>query len=118
MFQKKLSQKRRLQINLFVFLDFYVAALCNLGFTIWGSCIEQVWAPLVYSKQNFADTSFLLLFTICFFHGPRKSFNCMNTFKQKHISNKSVRPHSQKQDYIEVQGYMWYCRQVEMTDKK
>jgi len=31
-----------------VFLDFCVAALCNLGFTIYGSNIEQVWSPLVY----------------------------------------------------------------------
>jgi len=28
--------------NKFVFLDFYVAALCNLGFAICGSYIEQV----------------------------------------------------------------------------
>jgi len=40
-----MSQKRRLQ---FVFSDFYVAALCNLGFTICGSYIEQVWSPLIY----------------------------------------------------------------------
>jgi len=33
--------------NTFVFLDFYVAALCNSGFTICGSHIEQVWPPLV-----------------------------------------------------------------------
>jgi len=32
----------------FVFLDFYIAALCNLGFTICGSYIEQVWPPLLY----------------------------------------------------------------------
>ena len=30
-----------------VVLDFYVAALCNLGFTICGSHIEQVWPPLL-----------------------------------------------------------------------
>jgi len=30
-----------------VFLDFYVAALCNLGFKICGSSIEQVWPPLL-----------------------------------------------------------------------
>jgi len=30
-----------------VFLDFYIAALCNLGFTIRGSYIEQVWPTLV-----------------------------------------------------------------------
>jgi len=35
-----------------VFFGFYVAALCNLGFTICGSYIEQVWPPLVYSKQG------------------------------------------------------------------
>ena len=29
-------------INKFVFLDFHVAALCNLGFAICGSYIEQV----------------------------------------------------------------------------
>jgi len=29
--------------------DFYVAALCNLGFTICGSYIEQVWPPLIYA---------------------------------------------------------------------
>ena len=32
--------------NKFVFLHFYVAALCNLGFTICGSYIEQVWPTL------------------------------------------------------------------------
>jgi len=32
-----------------VFLDFYVAALCNLRFTICGSCMEQVWPLLEYS---------------------------------------------------------------------
>jgi len=34
--------------NMFVFLDFHVVALCNLGFTICSSYIEQVWPPLVY----------------------------------------------------------------------
>jgi len=29
-----------------VFLDFFVAALCNLSFTMCGSYIEQVW-PLL-----------------------------------------------------------------------
>jgi len=33
--------------NKFLFLDFYVAGLSNLGFTICGSYIEQVWPPLV-----------------------------------------------------------------------
>jgi len=33
--------------NKFVFLHFYVAALYNLGFTICGSYIEQVW-PLLH----------------------------------------------------------------------
>jgi len=28
-----------------VFSLCYVAALCNLGFTIWGSYMEQVWPP-------------------------------------------------------------------------
>jgi len=32
--------------NKFVYLNFYVAAQCNLGFTISGSYIEQVWPPL------------------------------------------------------------------------
>jgi len=32
--------------NKFEFLDFYVAALCNLGFRICGSYIGQVWPPL------------------------------------------------------------------------
>ena len=32
-----------------MFLDFYVAAFCNLGFAICGSCMEQVWPPLVWS---------------------------------------------------------------------
>jgi len=31
------------------FLDFYVAALCNLSFMICGSYIEQVWTPLLYA---------------------------------------------------------------------
>jgi len=38
--------------NKFVFLDFYLAALCNMGFTICGSYIEQVWSPLTYSKWD------------------------------------------------------------------
>jgi len=33
--------------NKFVFSNFYVAALDNLGFTICGSFIEQIWPPLV-----------------------------------------------------------------------
>jgi len=41
-----MSQKRRLKK--IAFLDFYVAALCNLGFTICGSYMEQVWPPLEY----------------------------------------------------------------------
>ena len=32
-----------------MFLDFYVAALCNLGFTIRGLYLKQVWPPLLYS---------------------------------------------------------------------
>jgi len=40
-----------------VFLDFYVAALCNLGFTICGSYTEQVWPPLVYSNSNVLYTT-------------------------------------------------------------
>jgi len=32
--------------NKFVFLDFYVAALCDVGFTICGSYMVQVWPPL------------------------------------------------------------------------
>jgi len=39
-----MSQKRRLQI--LVFSDFYVVALCSLGFTIFGSYTEQVWRTL------------------------------------------------------------------------
>jgi len=34
-----------------VFSDFYVAALCVVGFTICGSFIEQVCPPLVYTLQ-------------------------------------------------------------------
>ena len=34
--------------NKFLFSDLYVAALCNLGFTICGSYMEQVWPSLVY----------------------------------------------------------------------
>ena len=33
--------------NKFVFLDFYVAALCNLDFTVCGSYIEHVLATPV-----------------------------------------------------------------------
>jgi len=33
--------------NKFEFSNFYIV-LCNLGFTICGSYIEQVWPPLVY----------------------------------------------------------------------
>jgi len=32
--------------NEFVFFGFYLAALCNSGFTICGSCIQRVWSPL------------------------------------------------------------------------
>jgi len=32
-----------------VLLDFYVAALYDLRFTICGSYTEQVWPPLVYN---------------------------------------------------------------------
>jgi len=32
--------------NIFVFLDFYVAALCNLGVATCGWYTEQVWPPL------------------------------------------------------------------------
>jgi len=34
-----------------VFLDFYVVALCNLGFTMRGPYTEQVWPPLLYTEQ-------------------------------------------------------------------
>ena len=37
----------------FVFLDFYDAALCKLGFTICGSYIEQVQPPLPYCIPMF-----------------------------------------------------------------
>ena len=40
--------------NKFVSLDFYVAALCNLGFKICVSYIEQVWPPLVYAVYSLA----------------------------------------------------------------
>ena len=60
-----ISQKRRLQLNScfwnfmfeFVFLEFYVAALCNLGFTICGSYIEQVWPPLAYYIKSYCGTT-------------------------------------------------------------
>jgi len=42
-----MSQKRRSQINS-CFKIFMFAALCNLGFTICGSYIEQVWPPPLY----------------------------------------------------------------------
>ena len=35
-----------------MFLDFYVAALCDLGVTICGSYIEQVWPPLLYTLAS------------------------------------------------------------------
>jgi len=35
-----------------VSLDFYVAALCNLGFTLCGSYLEQVWPPLVQENST------------------------------------------------------------------
>jgi len=44
--------------NKFVFLDFYVAALSNLRFTICGSYIEQVWPPL--PSRHFRIHSFYL----------------------------------------------------------
>jgi len=47
------STKEAYIANEFVFLDFYVAALCcNLGFAICGSNIEQDWPPLVYSMPS------------------------------------------------------------------
>jgi len=63
-----MSQKRRLQ---FVFLDFYVAALCNLGFTICGSYIEQVWPPLLYTFPKDLQ------------YGCEAEFFSMMTIKQK-----------------------------------
>jgi len=49
-----MSQKQINEIaNKFVFLAFYVAALCNLGFTICGSYIEQVLAPPDIYHTNF-----------------------------------------------------------------
>jgi len=36
--------------NNFMILDFYIAALCNLGFMICGSYIEQIWQPVVKTK--------------------------------------------------------------------
>jgi len=35
-----------------------VATLCNLGFTICGSYIEQVWPPLVYRHVTGSFLSF------------------------------------------------------------
>jgi len=35
-----------------VYLDFYDAALCNLGFMICGSYKELVWPPLLYTKRS------------------------------------------------------------------
>ena len=34
------------------FLYFYVAALCNLAFTICGSYTEQVWPPLLQDVKR------------------------------------------------------------------
>ena len=38
--------------NKFVFSDFYIAPVCNLGFAISGSHIEQVWPRLVYINNE------------------------------------------------------------------
>jgi len=37
--------------NTFAFLDFHVAALCDLCFTICNSYIEQVWPPMLYTTK-------------------------------------------------------------------
>jgi len=42
-----------------VLLDFYVADLCTLGFTICSSYIEQVWPPLLLDISTFIH-SFIL----------------------------------------------------------
>ena len=46
------SQKREIA-NTFMFSDFYVAVPCNLGFTICGSYIEQVWPSLICTNKIF-----------------------------------------------------------------
>ena len=43
---KKLLCHRSVDCKKFVYLDFYVAAFCNLGCTICGSYMEQVWPTL------------------------------------------------------------------------
>ena len=42
--------------NKFVFSDFNVAALCNLGFTMSSSYVEQVWPSLIYMRSGKAQT--------------------------------------------------------------
>jgi len=49
-----------------VLLDFYVAALYDLRFTICGSYTEQVWPPLVYNiHQPVCHLCFQTLQLLC-----------------------------------------------------
>jgi len=49
-----------------VFSGFYVAALCNLGFTICGSYTEQVWPPLLYKFRYLTDFQENNKYNTCF----------------------------------------------------
>ena len=67
--------------NKFVFLDFYVAAFCNLGFTICGSYTEQIWQPLNYAKS--LKFSFCFRYLIGFRLGFRRAKNKLFKAQQK-----------------------------------
>jgi len=40
---------KALIVNKFVFLDLYVAALCNFAFMMCGSYIEHIWPSLIHT---------------------------------------------------------------------
>jgi len=62
-----------------VFLDFYVEALSNLGFTICGSYIEQVWPPLKYRlRPTYVDATVNI-------HNPLTALLCFGTPPQNRL---------------------------------
>jgi len=52
-----------------VFLDFYVVALCNLGFAICGLYMEQVWPTLFYV---FRDSIYIFILGLSLSEGCPK----------------------------------------------
>jgi len=57
-----------------VFLDFYVAAFCNLSFTICGSHMEQVWPHLAYRMKKKRRTAIGKCEALCRMHGQFRKY--------------------------------------------